>query len=62
MALATATPDDRASARVVLLKGCDERGFVFYTNHEGRKGRELEEGRRCRDPIFGDREPAFSTR
>ncbi len=42
MTLATATPDGRPSARVVLLKGCDERGFVFYTNYEGRKGREIE--------------------
>jgi pyridoxamine 5'-phosphate oxidase len=42
MTLATATPDGRPSARVVLLKGFDERGFVFYTNYEGRKGRELE--------------------
>ena len=42
MTLATATPDGRPSARVVLLKGFDERGFVCYTNYEGRKGRELE--------------------
>ena len=42
MTLATATPDGRPSARVVLLKGFDERGFVFYTNYEGRKSRELE--------------------
>ena len=42
MTLATATPDGRPSARVVLLKGFDERGFVFYTNYEGRKARELE--------------------
>jgi pyridoxamine 5'-phosphate oxidase len=41
MTLATATPDGRPSARVVLLKGFDERGFVFYTNYEGRKGGEL---------------------
>ncbi|MDP9365722.1 MAG: pyridoxamine 5'-phosphate oxidase [Chloroflexota bacterium] len=41
MTLATAMPDGRPSARVVLLKGFDERGFVFYTNYEGRKGREL---------------------
>ncbi len=41
MTLATATPDGRPSARVVLLKGFDERGFVFYTNYEGRKGRDL---------------------
>jgi pyridoxamine 5'-phosphate oxidase len=45
--LATATPGGRPSARVVLLKGFDERGFVFYTNHEGRKGQELEENPRC---------------
>src|SRR3712207_3716665 len=42
MTLATATPDGRPSARVVLLKGLDERGFVFYTNYESRKGRELQ--------------------
>lgn len=42
MIVATATPDGHPSARVVLLKGYDERGFVFYTNYEGRKGYELE--------------------
>jgi pyridoxamine 5'-phosphate oxidase len=42
MILATASPDGLPSARVVLLKGFDERGFVFYTNYEGRKSRELE--------------------
>ncbi len=47
MTLATATPNGRPSARVVLLKGYDERGFVFYTNREGRKGRELEENPHC---------------
>ncbi|HJS84153.1 MAG TPA: pyridoxamine 5'-phosphate oxidase [Acetobacteraceae bacterium] len=41
MTLATATPDGRPSARIVLLKGYDERGFVFYTNVESRKGAEL---------------------
>jgi pyridoxamine 5'-phosphate oxidase len=41
MALATATPDGRPSVRMVLLKGFDERGFVFYTNYESRKGEEL---------------------
>jgi pyridoxamine 5'-phosphate oxidase len=41
MTLATATRDGRPSARMVLLRGYDERGFVFYTNYEGRKGREL---------------------
>ena len=47
MTVATATPDGRPSARVVLLKGFDGRGFVFYTNYEGRKGRELEENPRA---------------
>ena len=47
MALATATLDGRPSARVVLLKGFDERGFVFYTNYEGRKGEELETNPHC---------------
>jgi pyridoxamine 5'-phosphate oxidase len=42
MTLATATSDGRPSARTVLLKGVDERGFVFFTNYESRKGRELE--------------------
>ena len=42
MTIATATPDGRPSARIVLLRGFDERGFVFYTNYEGRKGSELE--------------------
>jgi len=39
--LATATPDGRPSVRMVLLKGWDERGVVFYTNLESRKGEEL---------------------
>ena len=47
MTLATATLAGRPSARVVLLKGFDARGFVFYTNYEGRKGRELEENPRA---------------
>lgn len=41
MTLATATPDGRPSARIVLLKGHDARGFVFYTNTQSRKGEEL---------------------
>src|SRR4051794_16131796 len=47
MTLATATCDGRPSARVVLLKGFDERGFVFYTNYESRKGRDLAENPRA---------------
>lgn len=42
MTLATSTPDGRPSARIVLLKGADARGFSFYTNHDSRKGRELD--------------------
>jgi pyridoxamine 5'-phosphate oxidase len=41
MALATTTADGKPSVRMVLLKGVDERGFVFFTNLESRKGREL---------------------
>lgn len=40
--LATATPDGKPSARLVLLKGVDERGFVFFTNYQSRKARELD--------------------
>ena len=42
MVLATADRTGRPSARVVLLKGCDERGFTFFTNYDSRKGRELD--------------------
>jgi pyridoxamine 5'-phosphate oxidase len=42
MALATATREGRPSVRHVLLRGFDERGFVFYSNYQSRKGRELE--------------------
>lgn len=41
MTLGTAGKDGRPSARMVLLKGVDERGFLFFTNYESRKGREL---------------------
>jgi pyridoxamine 5'-phosphate oxidase len=42
MALATATPDARPSVRMVLLKGFDEDGFVFFTGYVSRKGSELD--------------------
>jgi pyridoxamine 5'-phosphate oxidase len=42
MSLATATSDGVPSVRMVLLKAYDERGFVFYTNYESRKAKELE--------------------
>ncbi len=41
MTLATASADGRPSARIVLLKAVDERGFVFFTNRESQKGTEL---------------------
>lgn len=41
VALATADADGQPSVRMVLLKGVDENGFVFYTNYESQKGREL---------------------
>lgn len=42
MTLATATKDGRPSARIVLLKGVDARGFLFFSNYASRKGLELE--------------------
>lgn len=47
MTLATATADGVPSARMVLIKGFDERGFVFYTNYASRKGAELAENPRA---------------
>jgi pyridoxamine 5'-phosphate oxidase len=41
MTLATVGPDGRPSTRIVLIKGCDERGIAWYTNYDRRKGREL---------------------
>ncbi|KXU89470.1 pyridoxamine 5'-phosphate oxidase [Caballeronia megalochromosomata] len=41
MTLATVDSQGRPSARIVLIKGVDERGFVFFTNYDSRKGREL---------------------
>ena len=42
MTVATVAANGRPSTRVVLLKGCDQAGFVWYTNYRSRKGRELE--------------------
>ncbi|MGJ5676100.1 MAG: pyridoxamine 5'-phosphate oxidase [Nostochopsis sp.] len=43
MTLATTTPDGKPSARIVLLKDFDKRGFVFFTNYNSHKGQELAE-------------------
>jgi pyridoxamine 5'-phosphate oxidase len=47
MTLATATAEGRPSARIVLLKAIDARGFVFFTNYDSRKARELTATRRA---------------
>jgi len=47
MTLSTVSEDQQPSSRQVLLKGVDERGFVFYTNFHSRKGRELAGNPRC---------------
>jgi pyridoxamine 5'-phosphate oxidase len=47
MTLATSTPDGRVSARMVLLRGIDGDGLVFFTNYDSRKGRELDENPRA---------------
>jgi len=47
MTLATASADGQPSARMLLLKGADERGFTFFSGYESRKGRELDENPRA---------------
>jgi pyridoxamine 5'-phosphate oxidase len=47
MTLATASNDGIPTARIVLLKGFDERGFIFYTNYKSYKGQQLEENPRA---------------
>jgi pyridoxamine 5'-phosphate oxidase len=47
MSLATVDADGRPNVRMVLMKGFDERGFVFYTNVESQKGRELDASRQA---------------
>ncbi len=54
MMLATVSGDGRPSARVVLLKGFDERGFIFFTNYDSRKGRELAANRWAALTFFWD--------
>ena len=55
MTLATATPDGRPSARMVLLRDFDERGFCFYTNYQSRKGDELAANPRAALVFWWDR-------
>jgi pyridoxamine 5'-phosphate oxidase len=52
MTLATSTADGAPSARIVLLKGVDERGFIFHTSYGSRKGRELAENPRAALVLF----------
>lgn len=54
MTLATATSDGIPSARMVLLKGYDERGFTFFTNYESQKGRELAQNPRAALVFYWD--------
>ena len=60
LALATATAAGAPSVRMVLLKGVDERGLVFYTGYESRKGRELAENPRAALLFTGIRSGARS--
>ncbi|KAI8470310.1 MAG: pyridoxamine 5'-phosphate oxidase [Monoraphidium minutum] len=55
IAIASAAPGGGVSVRMVLLKAYDSRGFVFYTNYNSRKGRELQENRRGAFTIWWDR-------
>jgi pyridoxamine 5'-phosphate oxidase len=52
MTLATADASGRPSARMLLLKGADERGFTFFSGYESRKGRELEENPRAAIVVY----------
>jgi pyridoxamine 5'-phosphate oxidase len=52
LSLATCTRDGRPSVRVVYLRGFDERGFVFYTNYDSRKGRELADNPRAAAVLY----------
>ncbi len=61
MALATAAPDGQPSARIVLLKGFDERGFVFFSSYSSRKAQELEANPRAA-LLFNWQEPGRQVR
>src|SRR6188768_2964971 len=52
MTLATASPEGEPSARVVLLRGIDDRGLVFFTNYDSEKGRHLERNPRACVNLF----------
>jgi pyridoxamine 5'-phosphate oxidase len=54
MVLATATADGRPSARIVLLKEVNEQGFIFYTNYDSRKGKEIAENPQAQILFFWD--------
>jgi pyridoxamine 5'-phosphate oxidase len=54
VAVATSTPEGMPSVRMVLLKRHDERGFVFFTNYESRKGRELDDDPRAAMLFYWD--------
>jgi len=54
MVIATATPGGKPSARIVLLKEVNEKGFVFYTNYDSRKGKEIEENPQAQILFFWD--------
>ena len=55
MTLATADADGRVAARMVLLKGFDEQGFVFYSNYQSRKARDLEQNPKAALLFYWDR-------
>ena len=54
MTIATATADGKPSARIVLLKEVNEKGFVFYTNYDSRKGHEIAENPQAQILFFWD--------
>jgi len=55
MTLATASSKGKPSARIVLLKGYNEKGFRFFTNYSSRKGKELEENHYCSILFYWDK-------